>query len=307
MNERTHPLVTIGIPTYNRADGFLRQALESALNQTYRNIEIVVSDNCSPDHTGALVTGYGDPRIRYFRHDKNIGPANNFNFCLEQAQGAYFLLLHDDDLIDEDFVQVCLEKANYETHYGVIRTGVRAIDAQGRVKHEAPNLVEGLSTEEFFRGWFSYKTSWYLVSTLFNTQRLKEMGGLHSKCQLLQDGVAIARLAAQYGRVDVPEIKASFRKHPDERTFAVKVGDWCDDFLDLLDLMGQLAPEGAERLRVEGSRFFARLSYSRAQAVKAPLERWKTYWIVFEKFDFKHLPPPVLKVMEKFDLNEKRR
>ncbi len=61
------PLVTIAIPTYNRADGYLKQALQSAVNQTYKNIEIVVSDNCSPDNTEAVVRSYTDPRIRYFQ------------------------------------------------------------------------------------------------------------------------------------------------------------------------------------------------------------------------------------------------
>jgi glycosyltransferase involved in cell wall biosynthesis len=100
-----YPLVSVGIPTYNRADGYLKEAIQSVLNQTYPNLEIIVSDNCSSDDTGTVVKAFNDSRIRYHRHDVNIGPNNNFNFCLDQAQGAYFLLLHDDDLIDPDFFQ----------------------------------------------------------------------------------------------------------------------------------------------------------------------------------------------------------
>ena len=303
---KDQPLVTIGIPTYKRADSFLKIALESALNQTYQNIEIVISDNCSPDHTESLVTGYSDPRIRYFRQKENIGAANNFNFCLQQARGDYFILLQDDDLIDKDFVEVCLEGAKYSTDFGVIRTGVRAIDTQGNIKHKAPNMVVGLDTADFFRGWFAYKTSWYLCSTLFNTKELKANGGLHSKRQLLQDGVAIARLSAKFGRVDIQDIKASFRKHPGEMTFAVKIGDWCDDFLDLLDLMCELVPESEKELRAEGSHFFSKLNYSRARAIKKPLERLKAYMIVFKKFDYKYLPPPVAHLAHRIGLSEKR-
>jgi glycosyltransferase involved in cell wall biosynthesis len=293
MDKQFQPLVTIGIPTYNRADSYLREALASAVNQTYPNIEIVVSDNCSSDHTEAVVTGFNDPRIKYFKHARNIGAANNFNFCLEQAQGAYFLMLHDDDLIDPDFVEVCLKQANYATTYGVIRTGTREIDGQGRILHQTLNRVKGLSTADFFRGWFNYKTAWYLCSTLYNTQRLKEIGGLHSKHQLLQDGMTIAQLAAKYGRVDVEEVKASFRKHEGELTFAAKVGDWCEDFLSLLDLMTKLVPESEDPIRVEGTRFFAKLCYNRAKAIKSPLQRLKAYFIVYRKFKYRHLPPPV--------------
>jgi glycosyltransferase involved in cell wall biosynthesis len=108
---KTYPLVTIAIPTYNRADGYLRQTLESALNQTYPNLDILVSDNCSVDDTAKLVTSFPDPRIRYIKHQVNVGQTNNFNFCLREAKGDYFLLLPDDDLIDHDFVETCIEAA----------------------------------------------------------------------------------------------------------------------------------------------------------------------------------------------------
>ena len=82
MSNINKPLVTIAIPTYNRADGYLRDALKSAMNQTYENIEIVVSDNCSPDNTEDYIKGIDDPRIRYFRQKEGILPNDNFNFCL---------------------------------------------------------------------------------------------------------------------------------------------------------------------------------------------------------------------------------
>lgn len=86
----TYPLVTIGIPTYNRADGYLKGAIQSALDQTYPNLEIFISDNCSSDNTGLLVKSFADPRIRYHRHDVNIGGNNNFNYCVEKARGSIF-------------------------------------------------------------------------------------------------------------------------------------------------------------------------------------------------------------------------
>lgn len=303
MIDSTYPLVTIGIPTYNRAGGYLKQALESAVNQTYPNIEIIVSDNCSPDHTESLVKSFPDPRIRYFKHAQNIGAANNFNFCLEQAKGAYFLLLHDDDLIDEDFVEICIKSANCATDFGVIRTGVREIDAEGNVTHVAPNMVGGLSTEDFFRAWFNYKTSWYLCCTLYNTKELREIGGFQSEKQLLQDGMATAQLAAKFGRVDVQDVKASFRIHGTELTFAARVSDWADDFLTLLGLMCDLVTKDKALVRAEGMRFFSKLSYKHARAVKSPLKRWMAYLIVFKKFNYKYLPSPIRRFIRRSRLH----
>jgi glycosyltransferase involved in cell wall biosynthesis len=96
--------VTIGIPTYNRANKTLPSTINSSLNQDYPNIEIIVSDNCSPDNTEAIVRSFNDERIKYIRQKTNVGPNNNYNACLNAAKGDYFLLLRDDDLIDEDFV-----------------------------------------------------------------------------------------------------------------------------------------------------------------------------------------------------------
>lgn len=289
MIDKTYPLVTIAIPTYNRADSYLKQALQSALEQTYQNVEIIVSDNCSTDNTEMVIKNVNDPRIRYFRQEKNIGANNNFNFCLNQAKGDYFLLLQDDDLIDCDFIETCMKSVNYDIDIGIIRTGTRVIDSQGNVLNEVPNKVEGLSTEDFFRGWFVGKTTLYLCSTLFNTQRLREIGGFKSRHNLFQDVIAEVRLAARFGRADVQDVKASFRKHHGEMTFAAKVSDWCEDSLMLLDTMCELVQENGF-IWAEGMRFFSKLNYNRARAVKSPFERFIAYITVFKKFNYRYLP-----------------
>ena len=287
MTKNSQPLVTIAIPTYNRADSYLKQALESAVNQTYQNIEIIVSDNCSTDNTEAVVKGFSDPRIRYFRQARNIGANNNFNFCLEQARGAYFLLFQDDDLIDADFIDVCMKGANYDTDVGIIRAGIRRIDSHGNVLSESPNLVGGLSTEEFFLAWFAGKTPMHLCSTLFNTERLREIGGFNSKHQLFQDVLAEVQLAARFGRVDVEDIKASFRKHASQTSVSSKVSSWCEDSLLLLDAMCDLVSDGKKELvRSEGKKFFTGHNYRIARTIESPVDRFFAYLIVLKNFGY---------------------
>ncbi|HED05945.1 MAG TPA: glycosyltransferase [Ignavibacteria bacterium] len=298
MLSKDHPLVTIAIPTYNRANGFLKQALGSAVNQTYQNLEIIVSDNCSIDNTEKVVNEFSDSRICYFRHDVNIGVNNNFNYCVEQARGDYFLLLHDDDLIDNDLIEVCIKAASNATDIGIIRTGTRVIDDQGKVSSDSQNRVAGLSTEDFFSGWFAFKTSFYLPSTLFNTKKLKKIGGFQSKYNLFQDVAAEVQLAAKFGRVDIKDIKASFRKHSGELTFAAKVKDWCEDSLCLLDLMCSLVQDKDKKMvRNEGMKFFSTLNYNRTRAIKSKLKRFFTYILVFNMFEYKYLPPPVKHIL----------
>jgi len=297
MKDKVHPLVTVAIPTYNRAGSYLNQALESAIKQSYSNIEIIVSDDCSTDNTEMVVNNFNDRRIKYFRHNENIGANNNCNFCLEQANGLFFLLLFDDDLIDNDFVEVCINAMNGDHSVGVVLTGAREIDAEGKTKVQCPNRGKGLSTEEFFLNWFAGKVPLYYASTLFNTKRLKELGGLHSKTNIYEDVVAEAQLMGKYGRVDVYDIKASFRRHGDNRGSSVSISAWCEDSLYLLDIICNLASERKSFIRSEGMKYFCKRNYRRAARIKSPLSRFLTYLLVFKTFNYQHLPPPLERII----------
>lgn len=296
INKNTLPLVTIGIPTYNRANVFLKQALKSVLGQTYPNVEIIVSDNCSTDNTENVVKSFNDPRIRYFKQGKNIGAINNSNFCLEQARGDYYLLHHDDDLIDPDFLETCMKAANYSTKIGIIRTGTKIIDMDDNVLQESRNNAGWLSAEEFFRSWFAMKNSIYLCSTVFNTKELRKIGGFKSIHNLFDDVVAIARLS-QFPRVDVEEIKAGFRKHGGEETFAARTRDWCEDSLYALDIICDLVAGRQDMdFRNEGLRFFSAINYGFADKIKSPAKRLNAYFEIYKMFGYRHLPPPVKKL-----------
>jgi glycosyltransferase involved in cell wall biosynthesis len=105
--EKKTPLVSVGIPTYNRPEG-LRQTLQCITGQTYKNLEIIVSDNCSPGYeSDSVIREFinRDSRIRYFRQEKNIGPIKNFQFVLKEAAGEYFIWAADDDLWDYSFIE----------------------------------------------------------------------------------------------------------------------------------------------------------------------------------------------------------
>jgi glycosyltransferase involved in cell wall biosynthesis len=100
-------LVSIGIPTYNRPEG-LKKTLELITNQTYKNLQIIISDNCSLDSkVKVIVESFmkNDDRITFFQQEENKGPAYNFEFVLKKATGKYFMWATDDDLWANDFVE----------------------------------------------------------------------------------------------------------------------------------------------------------------------------------------------------------
>jgi len=106
MRERPEPRLSILIPTFNRAE-MLVEAVDSALAQTYPNLEIIVSDNASTDGTAAVMARYqGEPRLRYHRNETNLGMVGNWRQAVRDlATGEFFLLLSDDDsLLDPDYL-----------------------------------------------------------------------------------------------------------------------------------------------------------------------------------------------------------
>ncbi len=90
------PLVSVIIPTYNRAH-IIERAIRSVLNQTYSNLEICVVDDASTDNTAEVVTAIHDPRLRYIRLTQNQGGGGARNVGIEATSGRYVAFLDSDD------------------------------------------------------------------------------------------------------------------------------------------------------------------------------------------------------------------
>jgi glycosyltransferase involved in cell wall biosynthesis len=108
MSDRC-PRVTVGVPVFN-GERFLAEALASLLNQTFSDLEIVVSDNASTDRTEEICRAFAarDPRVRYYRNDVNRGAAWNHNRVFEQARGEFFKWNSADDFCAPEFLTHCV-------------------------------------------------------------------------------------------------------------------------------------------------------------------------------------------------------
>ena len=95
--EREAGLVSIILPSYNTAS-FIEETIQSVLNQTYTNWELIIVDDCSTDNTDEVLENIKDSRIRYFKNDKNSGAAVSRNKALREAKGQWIAYLDSDDL-----------------------------------------------------------------------------------------------------------------------------------------------------------------------------------------------------------------
>lgn len=103
------PKVSIGMPVYN-GELFIHEALNSLLNQSFANFELIISDNGSTDSTETICKDYAekDVRIRYVRHAENRGALANFQFVLDEAVGEYFMWAAADDIWDKKWIEELL-------------------------------------------------------------------------------------------------------------------------------------------------------------------------------------------------------
>lgn len=90
-------LVSIVMPSYNTAE-YIADSIRSVLAQTYPNWELLIVDDCSTDETDVIVASFDDPRIRYFKNEKNGGAAVSRNRALREAKGKWIAFLDSDDL-----------------------------------------------------------------------------------------------------------------------------------------------------------------------------------------------------------------
>ena len=134
------PLVSVIIPTYKRAD-MLTKAIDSAINQTYKNIEIIVIDDNDPSskyrfETKKKLSSYIQSGvIRYIENEKNLGGAITRNRAVEQSKGEYIAFLDDDDIFFptkiEKQVEVMIQ--NKDNNVGLVYCHCNGIDEEGNI------------------------------------------------------------------------------------------------------------------------------------------------------------------------------
>ena len=128
------PAVSVLIPTYNYA-GYLPEAINSVLAQDFEDFEVIIADDASTDDTVEVCRMYEakDSRIRFIRHEKNLGMVENWNWCLQQARGKYIKYLLADDKFAKPYALTRLVKALEQPGVSLSVSARRLIDEKSQV------------------------------------------------------------------------------------------------------------------------------------------------------------------------------
>ncbi|MEM9815707.1 MAG: glycosyltransferase family 2 protein [Cyanobacteria bacterium P01_D01_bin.6] len=217
--------VSVCIPTYNRVH-YLAEAIASVQQQTFTDWEVLVCDDGSKDATPDFMAGLQDNRIRYLRHEQNIGKSNNMISGYQAAQGAYFIKFDDDDRLTPDFLDKTAAILDQHPEIDLVSTDHWVINSEsqrepvltdqnsqrwGRTTLPA-GTIENLTARTFAQ------QSLQIGATLFRKRVLDEVDYMRPNLQNCEDNDLLVRLAlAGKQAYYLPERLMEYRFHPEQQ------------------------------------------------------------------------------------------
>lgn len=213
QNINSNTLVSIAIPAYK--SGFLYESINSVLTQTYRNIELIIVNDDSPEDIESIVRMFSDSRIRYYKNEVNLGsldPVANWNKCLSLAKGRYFSLLCDDDLYESSFIEDMLKLKERYPDVHVFRSRVKIVDSHGDILDMYPSSPEYETCFDYM--W--HKLNWLRRQTIseffYDTEYIRNMGGYYPLPKAWgSDDISCFKFSKSNGIVTSNKLLVSFR------------------------------------------------------------------------------------------------
>lgn len=207
------PLVSVSIPAYKKK--YLAPAIQSVLNQSYQNFELIIVNDKSPEDIDSVVKQFKDERIRYYTNETNLGGANpalNWNKCLSYAKGTFFALLCDDDLYETNFLETMLNLSEEYPQTNVFRARANFINADGKEINRYASAPNWESWEDYLWHVCRNYRSQTISEWMFRKSAMEKSGG-YALLPLAwyADYLSIFRFAQQGGIASTSSILVHFR------------------------------------------------------------------------------------------------
>jgi hypothetical protein len=215
------PLVSIIIPVYNGSN-YLAKAIDSSLNQTYNNIEVIIVDDGSTDDTKQICLTYGD-KVRYFRKE-NGGTSSALNYGISKMNGEYFSWLSHDDLYHENKIQKQIEvlrEIDFDKEY-FVGTTANLVNATGNViRRNKKKSTVYYSNEEV--NDLVYKKNLNGCGLLIPKKMLVDIAGFDHRYKYMQDLVCWIRIINNGAKfIYLREDLVSSRIHEQQQTIKIR-------------------------------------------------------------------------------------
>ncbi|MBF2073340.1 MAG: glycosyltransferase family 2 protein [Synechococcales cyanobacterium C42_A2020_086] len=213
---RIEPRISIGVPVYN-GENFIRVALDSILDQTFKDFEVIIADNASTDRTEEICREYAakDSRIRYYRNPTNIGAGPNHNLIVQLAKGEYFAWVGHDDARAPEYFEKCVEVLDREQSVVLCHSLTRIIDENGatvedfKEEHLRPSTNSSEPEKRFAN--LIHDGECYKIYGLIRLSALRKTRLIENYAH--GDGVLLVRLGLLGRYHEIPEYLSLNRHH----------------------------------------------------------------------------------------------
>ncbi|WP_031425170.1 glycosyltransferase family 2 protein [Flavimarina sp. Hel_I_48] len=216
MNNLNQIYFSIGIPAYKGE--YLQECIESILSQNYKNFELIIINDCSPDPIDTIVREFNDPRINYFLNEQNIGGKDlvlNWNKCLSKASGNYFILMGDDDKMEPDYLQEFKKLILKYPDLAIYHCRSIIIDENSKPIMLTPSCPEFETVyENIWHRRFGDRIQ-FISDFVYKTSTLKAMGGFYNlPMAWASDDISAFRAMQEKGIAHTNKPLLNYRKHP---------------------------------------------------------------------------------------------
>lgn len=200
--------VTVLMSVYN-GEKYLHEAIDSILNQTFKDFEFIIINDCSTDDTAKILESYKDSRIRIVTNEKNIGVAKSLNKGLQLAQGRYIARMDADDISALNRLQKEVDFLHAHEDCAVVGTFTTIIDenSQPLLRYERPIEDADIQKSLWKENCLAHG------SVMMRKQALDDIGIYDESIKRAQDYDLWLRLSEKYHLANIPEYLYSVRHH----------------------------------------------------------------------------------------------
>ena len=232
-----NPKVSVCIPTYN-SEKYLREAIQSVLNQTYTDYELIISDNDSNDNTSEIIQSFKDSRIKYYRNQENIGIGKNFNHCIKKSIGQYITIFHSDDVMLPNNLELKVKILEKNSSVGLVHSNIYTINDSGAIigGHFAINNLPSTSLVEsgtiVFRKLMIGTNIISAPSVMTRRNCYERVEYFNSRLRFIVDWEMWLRIALHFdiAYISTPLLKNRVHKNQETNKFYEKITDIIEEF-----------------------------------------------------------------------------
>lgn len=253
------PRVTALVPVW-RAAPFLRETLEHLERQTYEHLQVLISDDASPDESAAIAESFAkrDARFRVLRQPRNLGWVGNVNALLEASTGELLMFAFQDDLLAPTYVGRCASALLSRPQAVLAFTDLQLVEADGSTSVKTYRELEGLASplERALRVARQESSWWVPNRGVFRAEAARTIGGLrrHAAGEFSADWPWLLHLSLLGECVRVPETLCTkiYQPRSLSRSWDFGFGSWRAVTASAMDVVSRSPLSWAERLALRG-------------------------------------------------------